>query len=219
MRARVQPHAGALLGNSGIWILVAGGAPLVSLPIDATDALSERAQGWSAADVADVGQLRAQVSPLSPRAVEKIIGPAFIGYGLADSLDLSFAELARPLLTHAQVEELQTACDPEQWDHGGSELDSERTFGVVDATNQLVALAGYEVWNGTIAHISIITHPLRRGRGFGRAAVAAAARHALGAGLTPQYRTLRENAPSIRIAQRLGFIEYGFSVYVRLRQA
>ena len=43
-----------------------------------------------------------------------------------------------------------------------------------------------------------------------------AAQHALSAGLVPQYRTLKANAPSMKIAQRIGFSEYGFSVYVRL---
>lgn len=37
--------------------------------------------------------------------------------------------------------------------------------------------------------------------------------------LLPQYRTLRANSPSMKIAQRLGFDEYGFSVYVRLSTA
>jgi RimJ/RimL family protein N-acetyltransferase len=83
---------------------------------------------------------------------------------------------------------------------------------------ELLALAGYEVWNDTIAHIAVVTHPLHRGRSLGGAAVALAARHALQARLVPQYRTLRANAPSLGIASRLRFREYGFSVYVRLNE-
>ena len=49
------------------------------------------------------------------------------------------------------------------------------------------------------------------------AAVARAARHAVAAGHMPQYRTLRANLPSMRIAERLGFQAYGFSSYVRLK--
>jgi hypothetical protein len=47
-KTRVQRHTGALLDNPGIWILVAGGAPLVSLPPDTIDVLGDRALAWSA---------------------------------------------------------------------------------------------------------------------------------------------------------------------------
>ena len=216
-RTRVQQHAGALLDNPGIWILVAGGAPLVSLPSDATNVLADLAQSWSTSDVADAAKLHRQLAPLCPRPVEKIIGPAFIGYGSADSLNLRDARFARPFSSPGAIARLQAVCQPEEWDHGGSEPHPERTFGVVDQINDLLALSGYKVWSDAIAHISIVTHPNHRGHGFGRSAVALAAQHALGAGLVPQYRTLRQNAPSMNIAKRLGFIEYGFSVYVRLR--
>src|SRR5687767_4644520 len=80
-RTRVQQHTGTLADNRGIWILVAGGAPLISLPADIIDALGDRAQAWSAADVADVATLQQQLAPVCPRAVDRTIGPAFIGYG------------------------------------------------------------------------------------------------------------------------------------------
>jgi RimJ/RimL family protein N-acetyltransferase len=197
--------------------LVAGGAPLVSLPADATSALSELAQSWSASDIADAAALQRQLGPLCPRPIDRVVGPAFIGYGSAESLDLRDARLARPFASAEAFARLQAVCREEEWDHGGSEPHPERTFGVVDENNELLALAGYKVWNDSIAHISIVTHPLQRGRGHGRAAVALAAKHALATGLVPQYRTLSQNAPSMNIAKRLGFIEYGFSVYVRLR--
>lgn len=216
-RTRVQQHAGRLTDNPGIWILVAGGAPLISVPADTIHALGDRAQAWSAADVADVATLQQRLTSVCPRTVERIIGPAFIGYGSTDSLDLQDARFARRISSEAGIRRLQGACQPEEWDHGGSEPAHEQTFGYVGQANDLLALSGYKVWNGSIAHISVVTHPLYRGRGYGRAAVALAAQHALAAGLIPQYRTLRGNVPSMGIARRLGFMEYGFSVYVRLR--
>jgi hypothetical protein len=122
-QTRVQPHAGALLGNPGIWILVAGGAPLISLPPDTIDVLRDRAQAWSAADVADAATLQQQLSRFCPRAVERVVGPAFIGYGSADSLDLQEARLARPISSLAAVRQLQASCQPEEClrDHGVSE--------------------------------------------------------------------------------------------------
>lgn len=195
---------------------MAGGAPLVSLPSDVFGAVGDLAQAWSAADVADAHRLQQQLASICPRTVGKIIGPAFIGYGSSESLDLRDASSARAVSSHEEIAKLQAACEPEAWDHGGSEPETERTFGVVDQSGALLALSGYKVWNESIAHISIVTHPLHRGRGHGRAAVARAAQAALAAGLVPQYRTLSHNAPSMNIAKRLGFVEYGFSVYVRL---
>ena len=84
-------------------------------------------------------------------------------------------------------------------------------------STELVSVASYQVWGEDIAHVAIATNPARRGRGFGKAAVALAAQRALEAGLIPQYRTLSANTSSLAIARHLGFIEYGFSVAVRLR--
>jgi len=78
-----------------------------------------------------------------------------------------------------------------------------------------MALAGYECWE-KIAHISIVTAPEGRNRRFGGAAVSLAAKHALAADLVPQYRTLKGNEPSMRLAKRLGFEAYGVSTYVRI---
>jgi GNAT superfamily N-acetyltransferase len=220
-RTHVQEHAGELTGNPGIWILVAGGAPRISLPPTAIEALAVQASTWSEATVADATILHSQVSRLQSQKVDKIIGPAFIGYGSSITLDLADADHARRLADNDQdaVSALRTACSTEEWEHGGNDSDDVPLFGARDADGSLSALASYETWGGKIAHISIVTHPERRRLGLGRRAVALAAQDALGAGLVPQYRTLRANTASLRIAQRLGFVEYGFSVYVGLRAA
>jgi len=88
-------------------------------------------------------------------------------------------------------------------------------LGVFDVS-ELVSIAGYEIWGGTIAHVSVITHPAHRGRGYARSAVAAAASTALKAGLIPQYRTLESNGPSMSVARSLGFVHYATSVAVKL---
>lgn len=216
-RTRVQAHAGALQGVPGIWILVAGGAPLVSLPSDVVEALIDVAQSWSVADVLAAEKLSVAISSVCPRAIEKIIGPAMLHYGSAHSLDLSAAPLACPFSEPTAIARLRAACSEQEWAHGGSDAHPARSFGVVDGSGELRALSGYEVWQDSLAHISIVTHPEHRGQGFGGAAVACAAAHALRAGLVPQYRALRQNTASLGIAKRLGFTEYGFSVYFRLR--
>jgi GNAT superfamily N-acetyltransferase len=213
--SRVQAHAGALSGNEGIWILVVGPCPLISMPAAIQAKMGERALGWTKSIVEDPAQLAEKLAPVS---ASKIIGPAYIGYATRDSLEGTGAHSARPLEARdaAAVARLRGGCTAEEWEHGGSDLLEVPTFGSFDNAGELAAIAGYELWHGTIAHISIVTAPDRRGRGHGAAAVALAAEHALGRGLLPQYRTLKANQWSIQLAKKLGFEEYGFSTYVRL---
>ena len=214
---RVQEHAGRLLGNPGIWILMAGGAPLVSLPPDAMAGLADEARGWSVAVVSDPVVLRQRLEGRCPRAIRAIVGPAYLGYGSAETLRLADARRARPIEGEGEaLARLRAACSSEEWAHGGSDDGVGVRWGVFGDEGELRALAGYKVWNDAIAHLYVVTHPGHRGQGAGRAAVSAAAEHALQAGWVPQYRTLRANAPSMSVARRLGFVEYGFSVYVRL---
>ena len=211
----VQEHAGRMQGAEGIWILWAGGAPLISLPESTWDVLTRRAITWDVELVSDPGALADALRPLvSP----KIVGPAWIGYGTKETLDLSSAERARELNDSDAdaVPALRADCSEEGWAHGGSEHGAVPTFGAFAEDGTLGALAGYRIWDERIAHLSIVGARRHGGQGHGTAAVARAARHALDAGLLPQYRTLANNAPSRGIARRLGFETYGYSVFVRL---
>jgi predicted GNAT family acetyltransferase len=144
----------------------------------------------------------------------RIIGPAFIGY----AEHISPAPSGARLLVKEDfplVDELRRSCEELAWEHGGSEVEGSPTAGAFE-NGRLVSLAGYEVWDDAIAHISVVTHPDFRGHGHGRAVVTQVAAAALEAGLLPQYRTLEANAGSIRIAEALGFERYATSVAVRL---
>lgn len=212
-RTVVREHAGRLVSSTGIWILVTGEFPVVAMPPDVFGVLRERAAAWSRSVVADRAALVAAIEPFQ---CTRVVGPAFIGYGTGDTLDLSWAERARPLTTGdaLAVGTLRGECGAEEWDHGGSH-EGARRFGAYDAAGRLCSLAGYVIWD-RLAHISVITSPAARGRGLGRATVALAAQHAASAGLVPQYRTLAANTFSMQLGQRLGFRQYGFSVSVRL---
>lgn len=105
----------------------------------------------------------------------------------------------------------------DDWDNLSESITPE-TSAACFAGETLAALATYEVWGGRLAHIGVVTHPVHRGRGHGRSAVAHLARMALAAGLIPQYRALESNIPSIRIAEALGFRCFATSVAVRLNR-
>jgi GNAT superfamily N-acetyltransferase len=213
-RTHVQQHAGTMTGDRGIWILVAGGSPLVSLPPELMPELSELARSWTALDVLDPNNVRWQVEERCRRPVERLVGPAFIGYWGLDGVSPYDSSPARPCADTAAIERLQRACPPLEWKHGGPDARTVAQFAVEDADGRLLALAGYEVWNETVAHLQVVTHPEHRGKGLGAFVVAAAAEHALNQGLFPQYRTLRSNAGSMAIARKLGFQDYGSSLYL-----
>jgi RimJ/RimL family protein N-acetyltransferase len=215
---RVQNHTGTLKGAEGIWILAVGPYPLVSMPISVPRSLHDRATSWSRLTLEDPALLALALAPVS---VSEVIGPAFIGYATTSPRDARTAANVRQLHEGdaAAVSALRARCTDEEWEHGGSEFSKVPTFGAFAPEGELASLAGYERWDDKIAHISIVTATHCRHRGLATAAVAMAADHALTAGLLPQYRTLKSNHPSIRVAEKLGFVEYGISIYVKIAAA
>ncbi|RYD49456.1 MAG: GNAT family N-acetyltransferase [Verrucomicrobiaceae bacterium] len=206
----VVTHGEELKGYSGALGLFRDGAATVSIPPDRADELRGLLAGLE--DGCTPEQFAAALAPVAAL----VLGPAYLGYTTDIRGDDS---MARALADDdaAAVEGLREACGEEEWDHGGSSLDVPCSG--VFRDGQLVALAGYETWGGTIAHVYIVTHPGFRGRGFGRSAVAHIVRRALADELLAQYRTLDANTPSIRIAEALGFQRYATSMAVRLAAA
>ena len=213
----VQRHAGALADYNGIWMFATDGAPCISVPHDVYPEIANAALRWKTVGRQVVPTIQQDIAALTRRRISDVIGPAYVGVGFAERLQLLDAARAQLLddKTRDLIVALRAEVTAEEWEHGGSEARGP-LFGAFDAGGGLAALAGYEVWNGSIAHISIISRTAERGRGHGRAAVAFATHHALASGLVPQYRTLFSNAPSMGIARRLGFVEYGRSLAVRL---
>ena len=66
------------------------------------------------------------------------------------------------------------------------------------------------IWRSpNFAEIYVSTVPEARGRGWGRAVVAALANQLLGSGVLPIYVTAENNQRSIRVAEAIGFIDTG----------
>ena len=149
---------------------------------------------------------------------QRVIGPAFIGYADASSYRSDGSGARARILDGAgersAIDELRAAVSAVEWEHGGA-AKADAYAGVFEGA-RLAALASYERWGERIAHISVVAHPAHRSRGHGRAAVDALAAAAIARGLIAQYRTLMANAPSMAIAQRLGFERWAISLAVRL---
>jgi RimJ/RimL family protein N-acetyltransferase len=212
---RLQIHGGGLAGYPGVFVLVVGGgAPLVSAPPDVAGALATRIARFTAEAVARPSVLGGL---LAPTEVARIIGPAQLEY--ADAASFKPWDLARTRELRssdgAEVAALKATCHPAEWDLKGFDLEARRTFGAFGDQGELLAIADFEVWAGRLAHLGVVTRPQARGHGHGPAAIAAACACALDAGLVLQYRALRENHASLRLAAKLGFQAYGWTIAAR----
>ncbi|MHB8340030.1 MAG: GNAT family N-acetyltransferase [Mycobacteriales bacterium] len=70
-------------------------------------------------------------------------------------------------------------------------------------------------WPGQLAHLSVLTDPAARRRGYAKVVAAAAIRDAEGAGLLPQWRA--RPLASQRLAASLGLVRVGDQISVDLR--
>ncbi|HEX6288309.1 MAG TPA: GNAT family N-acetyltransferase [Herpetosiphonaceae bacterium] len=208
----VVPHVG--LGDyRGLWLFRRRATLIVSVPPGRLE--HDRALFGTAPTTLfdDLPAIRACIEA----PIERVLGPAFVGY--ADAM--TFRPVSRPearLLTTsdwAAFEFLRQSCPALDWEHGGTKLGAQPVAGCF-AGALLASVAGYERWGERIAHIAVVTHPGYRGHGYGRAVVSALSRVALEQGLIPQYRTLMSNSPSLAVGAALGFLPYAESIAVRL---
>ncbi|MBZ4322873.1 GNAT family N-acetyltransferase [Streptomyces huiliensis] len=102
------------------------------------------------------------------------------------------------------------------------EADAEES-GLADITSpacvlrdgdDVIAAAGFRAWPRSVAHLSVLVAPDRRGRGLARTVASAAVAHALDAGWLPQWRA--RTRPSQRVARALEFRELGVQLSIRL---
>ena len=208
---RVVVHAG-LAGYRGLQGFVRGGSGLVvSAPPEWVETLVRHIDSWSLESLLDTSHLLSL-----GLSAGTIVGPAFLGYTdtrhFQPAPSLAVRRVERT--DREAFEELREACDPEEWDHGGGafELPSAAWF----EDGRILAVAHYEVWGGAIAHVGVVAEPGARGAGRGHAVVSAITGLALAEGLVPQYRTLETNAPSLAVANDLGFEAYARTISVRL---
>jgi len=210
--ARVVPHCG--LGDyAGAWIFWRDDTLLLSTPPDLVD--ETRAALQATMDMLREPERLAGI--FSDRA-ERMIGPAYQGY--LDPAEFrphqSAGASAVPVDEHL-VHGLRTACDPEEWSHAGIEPERpEPCFGYL-IDNRLVALAQNAFWSEATVSPGIIVHPGYRGRGYGKAVLAAAASDALQHDHLVLYQTLLGNTPAVRAASALGFTQFATHLAVRFR--
>jgi len=150
-------------------------------------------------------------------AVDRIVGPAWLGY--ADTSDFRPAPTRGTRRLTGQdlpaLGRLAAACQPTAWDHSGLDPRRPPIYGCY-AGSTLAAAGTLQPWGERLLHVGIVTHPAHRGRGYGKAVVSAMTADGLATGGVVQYRTLDANLPSVAIAHKLGFQRFARTLAVRL---
>lgn len=150
-------------------------------------------------------------------SVERVLGPAFYGYVDSEAFE-PVESSARFLAADRPAHERFRAAVPDgEWEAAGPELVPGRTVGLFDG-DELVAVAGYDIWDDRLAHVAVVTHPEHRDEGFGRAVVSRATERAFAADLLPQYRTLDAWPWSVALARGLGYERFATGILVSFRE-
>jgi RimJ/RimL family protein N-acetyltransferase len=155
---------------------------------------------------------RAGLAPLVP-ASASFVGPARIAY-LHRALAAPGAVARFEAASDSRLRALRENAGPEAWAHANLEAAEPPLFGCL-AEGRIVAAAGFQRLLARVAHVGVVTDPAHRGSGLGRTVVEAAGAHALELGLLVQYQTLASNAPSLRIAESLGFEPFATTLAAR----
>lgn len=167
---------------------------------------------------------KAALAELPPAALRDVdaIAAALPGSHQVGTAHLLCTGIRPPHPRHPVVEassldvaSVGAALPPEEWSEAGVQ-EMERRWAVRTAGaegghrgEETAAVAGYQRWHGTVAHLGVATTPTRRGQGYARSAATRAICAAIDAGLLAQWRCRVGNDASLRLAERLGFTRLG----------
>ena len=153
---------------------------------------------------------------LWPSEPGRILGPAELAY--LDAPD--FAPRNGESVDVVALSDVDDAIAALERDAGPDDVNE---VGITDAVSPLfviwraaavAAVCAYRPWVGRLAHMMVLTHPDHRGQGLAQRAATEASRHALDAGLIPQWRA--RVPASQAVARSLGYTTVGAQLSLHL---
>ena len=201
---------------SGLQLFRKGDLVVVAVPLAKAEFVQDAIAGLSPNELFSVECLK----HIFARDAERILGPAELNYADEISFRSGRHDSVRELSGSDSVgyHALIAALDSKEVEDSGVSAEVYPAFGAF-SDKTLCAVASYAVWERSIAHISVATHPNYRRRGFAKAAVRSLALKAFDGGLILQWRALAWNENSLTLARDLGFEYYCSTIYVQLRES
>ncbi len=149
---------------------------------------------------------------LSGRKINPV-GIASISYADENTLKGAQYSDATHLSNLQEAQSILSSCtESEQEESGIAEMSFY--FATDSANGKAGAIAGYEVWNGKIAQLGVVTRPEHRGQGLASMVAHTAAKSAIDTGLIAQWRCQLGNMSSYQLSQKLGFHEVGLQLAI-----
>jgi GNAT superfamily N-acetyltransferase len=188
--------------GTGTFAVLRASTLIVAVPPGRRLAVVSRLDGLTVAEAFAPSPLRAALGA----GASWVVGPAYQGFADAADYRPASTEGVRLLgeADRSALDALRLAAGPTAWEHSAIDPDRPPVFGRF-AGGVLAAAATLEDAGQPVSSVGVLTHPGHRGRGHGRAVAAAATKAALNAGSVAHYQTLDANAPSVAIANALGF--------------
>jgi GNAT superfamily N-acetyltransferase len=201
---------------AGVQLFKRGRQLVLAAPPDRAELVQDKVCGLSVDELFSVNWLHGVFG----QDAERILGPAHVYYADSTTFRPESALAGRPISSGdaGAYRSLAAALDSNELEDSGFSGDAFPAFGAFSG-DVLCAAASYSVWEPSIAHIIVATHPRYRRRGFASAAIRTLAAHAFDRGLILQWRTVAWNENSLALARSLGFSHYCSTLYVRLRSS
>lgn len=209
-----QVHCSVQNLYNGVQVFRRSGKLIIAVPPKHHARIQDSLDGLSIDELFSVNWLQSVLG----QNVEKILGPAELYYADDTTFQLPATREARALSEEdsSAYRLLQAALELKDAEDSGFRADVFPAFGSF-SDNILCAAANYSVWEPSIAHIRVATHPEYRRRGFAKAALGALAEDALNRRLILQWQAVAWNTNSLALAHDLGFEHYSTKIYARLR--
>lgn len=142
-----------------------------------------------------------------------IDGPTYLGY--ADTLPNSGRDPGARLLVDSDREEFERFRAAAGSD---DRLAWGRPLAAVCVGGQIASAAGYQVREGRVARLGVATRPEFRRRRFASECVIRAAQEATRARLILEYQTGKDDAASMALARRLGFVPFAEKIFITFKE-
>jgi GNAT superfamily N-acetyltransferase len=189
-----------------VGVVVLGGEAIVTVPVEGVlGGVRQACASLTLPEMTDAAALRDRLP------IRETLGPATLAY--CDRAGFRPVGGAAVRAAGSEVAELVASVPADEAGEAGLDEITSPAYVVRDG-DRVVAAAGYGVWAGEAAHVSVLTAPSHRGRGLARVVASAAVGDAFAAGLLPQWRA--RPASSRRVALALGFTELGAQLSFRV---